>query len=112
MPLQAVWLGTALLGLQGWNKGALLVTPDSGRTLLLMIVWSSWHVNFPYSQVGFIFFPNFFFFSPKLSLRGICLNRFGPHRKDLSTPQSLDVVPAGLWHKPALVKQRDTEYRL
>ena len=26
MPLRAVWLGTALLGLQGWNKGALLVT--------------------------------------------------------------------------------------
>lgn len=112
VPLQAVWLGTALLGLQGWNKGALLVPSRFWKNSAFNDSVEFMACKLPILTGWFYFFPNFIFFFFKLSLRGICLNRFGTHRKGLSTPQSLDEVPAGLWHKPALVKQRDTGYRL
>ena len=38
-------------------------------------------VNFPYSQVGFIFFPNFFFFFPQAELKRHMLESIRPSQK-------------------------------
>ena len=67
VPLQAVWLGTALLGLQGWNKGALLVPSRFWKNSAFNDSVEFMACKLPILTGWFYFFPNFiFFFQAKL----------------------------------------------
>lgn len=69
VPLRAVWLGTALLGLQVWNKGALLVTSRFWKNSAFNDGVEFMACKLPILTgwvFGFFFFPNFIFFQAEL----------------------------------------------